>query len=104
MYALVEIKGKQYKAVKGEVLTVDLFSEDAGSAIELDKVLLLSGDSEVKTGAPYVEGASVKAVIKDSYKGKKINILKFKRRKNYEIKKGHRQGYTRLQIEDIVGA
>jgi len=104
MYALVEIKGKQYKAVKGEYLTVDLFSEDAGTAVELDKVLLLSGDSDVKTGTPYVKGASVKAVIKDSYKGKKINILKFKRRKNYEIKKGHRQGYTRLQIEDIVGA
>jgi len=103
MYALVEIKGKQYKAVKGEVITVDLFSEDAGAALEFDKVLMVSAD-EVKTGSPYVEGAKVKAVVENHYKDKKVNILKFKRRKNYEIKKGHRQGYTRLKIEDIVGA
>ena len=104
MYALVEIKGKQYKAVKGDVLRVDLFSEEAGTAVEIDKVLLVSDEKKIKTGTPYVKGAKVLAVIQDAFKDRKVNILKFKKRKNYEVKKGHRQSYTRLKIEDIVEA
>ena len=104
MYALVEIKGKQYKAEKGAVLTVDRFENQIGEAIELDKVLLLSDGDNTKVGAPYVEGAKVKAVIEDSFKDKKVKILKFKRRKGYLRQNGHRQQLTKIKVEDIIGA
>ncbi|MDA3852131.1 MAG: 50S ribosomal protein L21 [Spirochaetaceae bacterium] len=104
MYAVVEIKGKQYKAVKGKTLKVDLFSEEAGAALEFDKVLMLSDDKAIKTGSPYVEGAMVKAVVRDVVRDPKVTVLKFKKRKNYEIKRGHKQAYTRIKIEEILGA
>jgi len=104
MYALVEIKGKQYKAEKGAVLKVDKFDKEAGDKVEFDSVLLLSGEGDPKVGAPYVEGAKVTAVVKDNIKDKKIVVLKFKRRKGYKRTQGHRQNYTLLQVEDILGA
>ena len=104
MYALVEIKGKQYKAEKGSVLTVDRFENQNGEAVELDKVLLVSDGDNTKVGAPYVDGAKVKAVVEDSFKNKKVKILKFKRRKGYLRQKGHRQQFTKLKVEDIIGA
>ncbi len=104
MYALVEIKGKQYKAEKGAVLKVDKFANEAGDKVEFDSVLLLSGEGEPKVGTPYVEGAKVTAVIKDSFKDKKVKVFKFKRRKGYKRTQGHRQNYTLLQVEDILGA
>ncbi len=104
MYALVEIKGKQYKAEKGSVLKVDKFDNQAGDKVEFDSVLLISGEGEPKVGTPYVEGAKVTALIKDTVKDKKIKVLKFKRRKGYKRTQGHRQQYTLLQVEDILGA
>jgi large subunit ribosomal protein L21 len=67
-------------------------------------VLLLSGEGDPKVGTPYVEGAKVTAVIKDSFKDKKVKVFKFKRRKGYKRTQGHRQNYTLLQVEDILGA
>ena len=104
MYALVEIKGKQYKAEKGAVLRVDKFSNEAGEKVEFDSVLYLSGEGDPKVGAPYVEGAKVTAVVKDAFKDKKVKVFKFKRRKGYKRTQGHRQQYTLLQVEDILGA
>lgn len=104
MYALVEIKGKQYKVEKGATIDVDLFTEEVGSKVEFDSVLLLNNNDKVKVGTPFVEGAKVVATIGDSFKSKKITAVKFKRRKRYEKSFGHRQQYTTLKIEDIIGA
>jgi large subunit ribosomal protein L21 len=103
MYAVVEINGKQYRAEKGATLTVDRFDAEKGAALSLDKVLLLSGDT-VKVGSPYVAGAAVKAVVKEEVKGEKIVVFKYKPKKDYRRKTGHRQRYTVLTVEDIVGA
>jgi large subunit ribosomal protein L21 len=104
MYALVEIKGKQYKAEKGAVLKVDRFDDEQGGALEFDKVLLVSNGDDTKVGNPYVSGAKVKAVVEKTFKDKKVKILKFKRRKGYLRQKGHRQQFTQIKIEDILGA
>lgn len=104
MYALVEIKGRQYKAEKGSVLRVDLFSEDKGTSLEFDSVLLLAKDADVKVGTPYVKGAKVKAVVTDHTKGDKVMVYKYKRRKSYHKMIGHRQKYTLIKVEDIIGA
>ncbi|MFP4382992.1 MAG: 50S ribosomal protein L21 [Spirochaetia bacterium] len=104
MYAMVEIKGKQYKASEGSLLKVDKFNADTGDVVELDSVLMISSDSDVKIGEPFVKGAKIKAVIEGHGKEKKLVVLKFKRRKNYRKKKGHRQGYSLLRIKEIAGA
>ena len=103
MYALVEIKGKQYKAEKGSLLKVDKIEGENGDTVEFDSVLMLSGD-DVKIGTPYVEGAKVKVKLEDQTQGKKVKIFKYKRRKNYSLRKGHRQKYTNVRVEDIIGA
>ena len=104
MYALVEIKGKQYKAEKGAVLRVDRIDSEKGESLEFDKVLMLSNDSDVKIGTPYVEGIKVQGSVEDQIKDKKVIVFKYKRRKNYRRTQGHRQQYTLVKIKDIVGA
>ena len=104
MYALIEIKGKQYKAEKGGLLKVDLFENDKGSSLELGHVLLVSGDSGVTVGSPYVDGVKVRAVVEDHGRDKKVVGFKYKKRKNYRRTWGHRQSYTLLKVEDIAGA
>lgn len=104
MYALVEIKGKQYKAEKGALLTVDKLENAEGDALEFDSVLLTSDGDKVSVGSPYVKGAVVKAAVEGHEKGKKITIFKFKRRKAYRKRQGHRQNYSLLRVTDIVSA
>jgi large subunit ribosomal protein L21 len=101
MYALVEIKGKQYKAVKGSVLKVDRYDAAVGDSLEFDTVLLVSDENETKVGAPYVAGAKVTATIGETIKDKKVIVFKKKRRKGYKKTQGHRQKYTMLTVEDI---
>ena len=103
MYALVEIKGKQYKVEKGSLLKVDLLGEESGRTVEFDKVLMLSGENGPKIGQPYVKGAKVTATVGDTVKGTKVKVLKFKRRKGYEKKQGHRQKYTLIKVNEISG-
>jgi large subunit ribosomal protein L21 len=102
MYALIEFKGKQYKAEKGALLEVDKIDAEPGSAVDIDSVLLLSGDT-VTVGAPYVQGASVKALLEAHKKAKKIIVFKYKPKKDYRRKQGHRQEYSVIKIQDIVG-
>jgi large subunit ribosomal protein L21 len=104
MYALVEIKGRQYKATKGAVLRVDKMDIEKGGALEFDSVLMTSGDGAVKVGSPYVAGVKVKAIVEDQVKGDKIYVVKFKRRKRYRRRTGHRQAYTLIRVDDIVEA
>ena len=102
MYALVEFKGKQYKAEKGALLKVDKIDAEPGAAIAIDSVLLVSGDT-VSVGTPYVQGAKVSATVESHGKGDKIVVFKYKPKKDYRRKQGHRQGYSIIKIGDITG-
>ena len=102
MYAVVEYKGKQYKAEKGAILTVDKIDAEKGAAIEVDSVLLVSDGDKVSVGTPYVKGAKVKIVVEDSFRDKKVIVLKYKSKKDYHRVIGHRQNYTNVRVEDIV--
>jgi large subunit ribosomal protein L21 len=102
MYALVEIKGFQYKAEKGKTITVSRMENEAGQTVEFDSVLFISDDDKVKVGDPYVKNAKVKAVVQDHIKGDKILIFKHKKRKRYNKRMGHRQPYTTLKVEEII--
>jgi large subunit ribosomal protein L21 len=104
MYALVEIKGKQYKAEAGALLKVDLCDEQPGEAVEFDSVLLVSGDKKTQVGQPYVKGVTVKTVVEEHGRDKKILVYKYKRRKNYRRSRGHRQHFTLLRVQEISGA
>jgi large subunit ribosomal protein L21 len=104
MYALVEYKGKQYKAEKGAILSVDRLDAEKGAAIDIDTVLLVSDGEKSTVGAPYVKGAAVKAVVEESYRDRKIIVLKYKSKKDYRRTIGHRQQHTKIRVEDIVVA
>ena len=100
MYAIIKTGGKQYKVSEGDVIKVEKIEAEAGDKIEFDQVLMVAGD-DVKVGSPVVEGAKVQAEVLDQKKDKKIVIFKFKAKKNYRKKKGHRQPYTLVKIEKI---
>ena len=100
MFAIIKTGGKQYKVSEGDVIKVEKIEAEAGDKIEFDQVLMVAGD-DVKVGSPVVEGAKVSAEILDQKKDKKIVIFKFKAKKNYRKKKGHRQPYTLVKIEKI---
>lgn len=103
MYAIVEIKGKQYKAVEGALLKVDLIDAAEGSAVDFESVIAVSNGDKVAFGGPYVSGAKVATVCKGHVKGDKIVVYKYKRRKGYERKQGHRQNYTLLEVKSVKG-
>ncbi|MDR1868873.1 MAG: 50S ribosomal protein L21 [Treponema sp.] len=100
MYALVEFKGKQYKAEKGSLLKVDKIDAEPGTAVSIDTVLLVSGD-QVKVGSPYIEGAKVSATVESHGKDEKIIVFKYKPKKDYRRKQGHRQQYSIIKIGEI---
>lgn len=101
MYAVVETGGKQYKVKSGDTVRVEKLEGDIGSEVTLDKVLMTGEGSDVKTGAPYVDGATVTAKIVEQHRTRKVVVFKYKRRKGYRVKRGHRQHYTALRIGDI---
>ena len=103
MYAMVEIAGKQYKAEPGTVLKVDRLANDAGATVEFASVLMLRGDN-VTVGTPYVAGAKVTAVVEEHGKDDKVIVFKMKRRKNYRRRNGHRQQFSVIRVNEIVGA
>jgi large subunit ribosomal protein L21 len=102
VYAIVESGGRQYRAEEGHVFSVEKLPYEVGEQIELNNVLLLANENDVKVGQPAVEGVSVKATVVDQYRGKKIFVWKYKPKKRYRNRKGHRQSYTRLRIDEIV--
>ena len=102
MYAIVESGGRQYRAEEGQSFSVEKLPYEVGEQIELPNVLLLADDAEVQIGQPTVPGASVKATIVDQYRGKKIFVWKYKPKKRYRRRMGHRQSYTRLRVDEIV--
>lgn len=103
MYAIIATGGKQYKVKEGQTLDVELLHAEAGETVEIDSVLMLNKDGEIVTGKPYVEGAKVSLKVVENGKAPKIVVFKYKPKKNYRRKKGHRQPYTRVTVESIVG-
>jgi large subunit ribosomal protein L21 len=101
MYAIIRAGGKQFKAEKGKTLRLPLMEAEAGSKVTFDEVLLSSDGQTIKTGAPLVQGATVTGEVIGQGKESKIYVFKFKRRKNYRRKTGHRQGYTEVRITDL---
>ena len=101
MYAMVNIKGKQYKAEEGSLLRVDRLSEQVGVAVEFDSVLLIGSDDDVKFGTPYVKGAKVSATVMEHIRDKKVIVFKYRRRKDSMSKNGHRQQYSVLKVTNL---
>ncbi len=101
MYAIIETGGKQYRVEEGSILDVELLPSEAGSQVGFDRVLAVKKDDKLQVGRPYLEGALVQGKVLDHGKGKKIIVFKFKAKKNYRRKQGHRQPYTRVVIEKI---
>jgi large subunit ribosomal protein L21 len=101
MYAVVATGGKQYKVAEGDILKVEKLPGDVGSEVAFDKVLIFADGEDVKIGQPEVEGVTVHGQIVAQGKSKKIIVFKYKRRKRYRRKQGHRQPYTAVRIDRI---
>ena len=101
MYAVIEACGKQYKVTKGDVVFFEKLDVEEGKKVTFDKVVLLSEEGKVEVGAPYVKGIKVEGKVVAHGKGKKIIVFKYKAKKNYRRKQGHRQPYTKVEITAI---
>jgi large subunit ribosomal protein L21 len=101
MYAIVATGGKQYRVKEGEKLRVEKLNAEAGDTVELDQVLLVGEGSDIKVGAPFLDGAKVTATVAANGRGDKVKIVKFKRRKHHQKQMGHRQAYTEIEITGI---
>ena len=102
MYAIFRAAGKQFRAEKGKTLRLPLMSAEAGAKVTFDEVLLSSDGQTIRPGSPLVAGAKVEAEVVGVGKEPKIYVFKFKRRKNYRRKTGHRQKYTEVRITDLT--
>ncbi len=102
MYAVIKTGGKQYRVSEGDVLRIESLNAEVGDAVEFDEVLMVGEGADVKVGAPLVDGAKVAATVESNGRGKKVTIIKFRRRKNRsKTKQGHRQNYTEVKIGKI---
>ena len=101
MYAIIETGGKQYKVAEGDIIKVEKLAVEACQEYAFDKVLVVAKDSDVTVGAPYVAGAKVSASVIGDGKEKKVVVYKYKPKKGFHKKKGHRQPFTKLQIQSI---
>ena len=101
MYAIIETGGKQYKVENGDRVVVEKLNVADGEAVVFDKVLVLADEAGVKVGTPYVEGVTVEGTAVETGKGKKVVIFKYKAKKDYRKKQGHRQPYTMVEITSI---
>ncbi len=103
MYAVIETGGKQYRVTEGDVITVEKLGVEAGKKVDFDKVLVIGEGSDIKIGTPYVD-ATVSGKVVENGKGEKVVIYKYKAKKDYRKKQGHRQPYTMVEITSIGGA
>ncbi|MDV2581116.1 50S ribosomal protein L21 [Alkalibacillus haloalkaliphilus] len=100
MYAIIETGGKQVKVEEGQSVFIEKLESEAGEEVTFDKVLFVGGDT-TKAGTPYVDGATVTGKVEKQGKGRKITVFKYKPKKNYKRKQGHRQPYTKVTIDKI---
>ena len=103
MYAVIKTGGKQYKVAPGQKLKVEQIPADVGAQVVLDQVLMVGEGESVRLGQPVVAGATVTATVVAHGRGEKIKIFKMRRRKHYQKHQGHRQNFTELSIDAIVG-
>ncbi len=103
MYAVIETGGKQYRVQEGDTIFVERLQGSEGDNVTIDTVLLVSNEGSIQVGKPYLEGSKVEAEILEQGKAKKIIVFKYKSKKDYRKKQGHRQPYTKLKINSIVG-
>jgi len=103
MYAIIETGGKQYKVREGDVITVEKLDKGEGEQVVFDQVLVVADGDQIKVGEPLIAGATVTGKVEKNGRGRKIIIFKYKPKKNYRRKQGHRQPYTRVVIEKIQG-
>ncbi|PID45965.1 MAG: 50S ribosomal protein L21 [Proteobacteria bacterium] len=101
MYAIFTTGGKQYRVSQGDVLDIEKLDVEEGASVEFDNVLMVSNDDAVQIGAPYVKGGKVTATVTGQGRGKKVEIVKFKRRKHHQKRTGHRQYLTKVEITAI---
>lgn len=103
MYAVIATGGKQYRVSPGDTIRVEKLYYDEGANVDFDQVLLVNNGEKVAVGTPYLDGRKVTGVVKAHGRGKKIEIVKFLRRKHHKKQMGHRQAYTEIEITDITG-
>lgn len=103
MYAVIQTGGKQYRVSEGATIKVEMLKAEQGASVELDKVLMIANGDDVKVGTPYIEGGKVTATVKAHGRGKKVKIIKFRRRKHHMKRQGHRQWFTELEVTGIAG-
>ncbi len=101
MYAIIRTGNRQYRAEVGKTIDVERLPNEVDSTLEITDVLLVGDDDNTVIGAPNVDGAVVKATVVDQYRADKVIVFKYRQRTNYRRKRGHRQYYTRLRIDDI---
>lgn len=102
MYAIVTIAGQQFKVEEGKSIFVHRLDANEGDSVSFDQVLLVDREGTISVGAPTLSGASVSATVLDHLKGDKVIVFKKKRRKGYRVKNGHRQYFTKIQIDSIL--
>lgn len=103
MHAVIRTGGKQYRVQKGDIFNVEKLDAEVGSDITFDEILAIGNGDEIRIGAPLIEGATVRARIIKTDRLKKVIVFKFKKRKQYKRKHGHRQHFSRIEILDIAG-
>ncbi len=101
MYAVISTGGKQYKLAQGDVCRVEKLDAEEGATVEIDKVLMIADGDNINIGTPYVDGGKVTATVKSHGRAKKVEIMKFRRRKHHQKKTGHRQYYTEIEVTAI---
>lgn len=102
MYAVIKTGGKQYRVSEGQTVKVEKLNAEEGASVDIDVLMIADGDN-IKVGSPNIEGGKVTATVKSHGRGKKVEIIKFRRRKHHDKRMGHRQAYTELLITAIQG-
>jgi len=103
VYAVIRTGGKQYRVSEGDVLRVERLNAEVGDTIAFDQVLLVGEGSDVRLGSPVLEGGRVEAKVRSQGRGRKVEIVKFRRRQNYKRQRGHRQYFTEVEVTSIAG-
>ncbi len=101
MYAVISTGGKQYKLAQGDVCRIEKLDAEEGASVEIDKVLMIADGDNINIGAPFVDGGKVTATVKSHGRAKKVEIMKFRRRKHHQKRTGHRQYYTEIEVTGI---
>ncbi len=101
MYAVISTGGKQYKLAQGDVCRIEKLDAEEGASVEIDKVLMIADGDNINIGTPFVDGGKITATVKSHGRAKKVEIMKFRRRKHHQKRTGHRQYYTEIEVTGI---